>query len=116
MTALFRLFPLRVWIVLGILAAFLLTGGFCAHRAAQGEKARQAAEQAETERRASTARETAATERSTDTTIIRNRQEERNHAADAIPDSLPDERELRRRCRQLRDAGRSLPACERFAG
>lgn len=116
MTALLRLFPLRVWLALAILVAFLLFGGFCAHRAAQGEKARQATEQAETERRASSARETAATERSADTTIIRNRQEERNHAAQALPDGMPDERELRRRCRQLRDAGRSLPTCVGLEG
>ena len=57
------------------------------------------------------ARETAAGERLNDTQSIRNRQEERDHAAEAYPDGVPDDRELRRRCRQLRDAGRDLPAC-----
>ena len=38
-------------------------------------------------------------------------QEERDHAAEAYSDGVPDDRELRRRCRQLRDAGRDLPAC-----
>ena len=116
MTSILRLFPLRVWIALGILVAFLITGTYCAHRGAEAEKARQAAQRGETERRASTARETAADERLTDTTTIRNRQEERNHAADAIPDSLPDERELRRRCRQLRESGRDVPACAGLEG
>lgn len=116
MTALLRLFPLRVWIALGILAAFLITGTYCAHRGAEAEKARQAAQRGETERRASTARETAADERLTDTTTIRNRQEKRDHEAQALPDGVPDERELRRRCRQLREAGRSLPACDGLAG
>lgn len=99
------------WITIGVLAAFLLFGGYCAHRAAQGERDRQAAQAHKIEAKASSARETAAGERQTDTSTIRNRQEERDHAAEAIPDSLPDDRELRRRCRQLRDAGRSLPAC-----
>ena len=100
------------WITIGVLAAFLLFGGYCAHRAAQGERDRQAVQAHKIEAKASSARETAAGERQTDATTIRNRQEERDHAAEAIPDSLPDDRELRRRCRQLRENGRSLPACD----
>lgn len=102
------------WLAIALLAAFVLTGAYCSHRGAQGERDRQAVQTQKTEAKASSARETAAVEREADTTTIRNRQEERDHAAEAIPDSRPDDRELRRRCRQLREAGRSLPACNRF--
>lgn len=104
------------WAALAILAAFLLFGAYCAHQGAEGLRDRQADEQAKVERKASSARETGANEALTDTTTIRNRQEERDHAAQALPDSLPDDRELRRRCRQLLDAGRSPAACRGFEG
>ena len=109
MTALFRLFPLRVWIVLGILAAFLLTGAYCAHRGAEAEKARQAAERAETERRASTARETAADERLNDTTIINARERELSDAVNSLPDARPSPRRLALACERLRQQGTRLP-------
>lgn len=99
------------WAVVALLAAVLCFGAYCAHRAAQGEQDRQAAEQAETERKASAARETASTERLNDTLTIQGRQKERDHAAQALPDGAPDARELQRRCRQLRDAGRVPAAC-----
>ena len=104
------------WISIAVLFAFLIFGAYCTHRGAEGVRDRQAAEQAKTESKASAAREAAASERLTDTTTIRNRQEERNHAAQALPDGVPDDRELRRRCRQLRDAERSPPACRGFEG
>jgi len=100
------------WLIVAIIAGFILTGAYCSYRGAQGERDRQAAQTQKTDAKASSARETAAVEREADTTTIRNRQEERDHAAEAIPDSRPDDRELRRRCRQLREAGRSLPACD----
>lgn len=99
------------WLTLAVLAAFLIFGAYCAHRGAEGVLDRQAAEQAKVERKVSRARETSANEAVNDNTTIRNRQEERDHAAQALPDGVPDDRELRRRCRQLLDAGRSLPAC-----
>jgi len=99
------------WLALVVLAAFLIFGAYCAHRGAEGVRDRQAAEQAKVEAKASSARETSAGEAVNDTTTIRNRQEERDHAAEALPDGLPDDRELRRRCRQLLDAGRTPPAC-----
>lgn len=102
------------WLAIALLAAFVLTGAYCSHRGAQGERDRQAVQTQKTEAKAASARETAAVEREADTTTIRNRQKERDHAAEAIPDSRPDDRELRRRCRQLREAGRSLPACNGF--
>jgi len=104
------------WITIAVLAAFLIFGGYCAHRGAEGVRVRQAADQAKVEAKASSARETAAGEAVNDTTTIRNRKEERDHAAQALPDGVPDDRELRRRCRQLRDAGRSLPACRGLEG
>jgi hypothetical protein len=104
------------WITIAVLVAFLIFGAYCAHRGAEGVRDRQAAEQARVERNASRARETSANEAVNDNTTIRNRQEERDHAAQALPDGVPDDRELRRRCRQLRDAGRSPPACRGFEG
>jgi hypothetical protein len=109
-----RTFTPTGWLIVAIITAFVLTGAYCSYRGAQGERDRQAVQTQKTEAKASGARETAAVERQTETTTIRNRQEERDHAAEAIPDSRPDDRELRRRCRQLREAGRSLPACNRF--
>lgn len=104
------------WITIAVLVAFLIFGAYCSQRGAEGVRDRQAAEQAKVERKASSARETGAEEALTDTTTIRNRQEERDHAAQALPDGVPDDRELRRRCRQLLDAGRSLPACRGLEG
>lgn len=34
----------RGWLAVAVLAAFLLFGAYCAHRAAEGERDRQAAE------------------------------------------------------------------------
>lgn len=104
------------WLALAVLAAFLIFGAYCAQRGADGVRDRHAAEQAKIEAKASSARETAAGERLTDTTTIRDRQEERDHAAQALPDGVPDERELKRRCRQLRDTGRIPPACRGLEG
>jgi len=104
------------WAAVGVLAAFLLFGAYCAHRAAVGERDRQAAKEAKIARKAGSARETASSERLNDTLTIHDRQKERDHAAQELPDGLPDDRELRRRCRQLRDAGRNLPACRGLGG
>jgi hypothetical protein len=104
------------WLAIGLLAAFLIFGAYCSHRGAESVRARQAAEQAKVEEVASSARETAAGERLNDTTTIRDRKEERDHAAQTLPDGEPDDRELRRRCRQLRDAGRVSAACRGLEG
>lgn len=106
-----RLLSPTGWLIVAIIAAFVLTGAYCSHRGAQGERDRQAVETQKTEAKASGARETAAREASIETPIIRNRQDQRDRAAEAIPDSHPDDRELRRRCRQLRDAGKTHPLC-----
>lgn len=99
------------WLTLAVLGALLIFGGYCAYRGADSERDRQAQREVAAERRAGDGRERAASERQAETTTITDLQRERDHAAEAIPDGLPDDRELRRRCRQLRDAGRDLPAC-----
>ncbi|MFN3354042.1 MAG: hypothetical protein ACK4Z5_10575 [Brevundimonas sp.] len=102
----------RAWAVIGLLTAFLIFGAYCA----QAERDRQAARQAEQNVRVAQAGSTAVSQAARETTTINQRQQERDRAAEAIPDSVPDERDLRRRCRQLRDAGRDLPACRAFGG
>jgi hypothetical protein len=104
------------WLALAILAAFLIFGAYCSHKGAEGVRDRQATKDAKVAAKASSAREAGANEALTETTTITNRKMERDHAAEALPDSLPDDRELRRRCRQLHDAGRSLPACRGLEG
>jgi hypothetical protein len=104
------------WLALAVLAAFLIFGAYCSHRGAENVRERQAAKEAKIETKASGARQTGAVEALTETATITNRKLERDHAAQALPDSLPDDRELRRRCRQLRDAGRSLPTCRGLEG
>lgn len=104
------------WGAVAVLIAFLIFGAYCSHRAAEGVRDRQAAAAAKVEAKASSARETGANEALNDTTTITSRKMERDHAAEALPDSLPDDRELRRRCRQLLDAGRSPPACRGLTG
>lgn len=106
----------KAWGVIGLLTAFLIFGAYCSHRAAQGERDRQAARQAEQNSRVTKAGSQAVIDVARDTITINQRQQERDRAAEAIPDSVPDERDLRRRCRQLRDAGRDLPACRAFDG
>jgi len=69
-----RTFPSRTWLLFAVLAAFLIFGGYCAHRGAEGVRDRQAAKVAKVEAKASSARETGAEEALTDTTTIRNRQ------------------------------------------
>jgi len=76
----------------------------------------QAVKVSKNEAKASAAGEAGANEAVTDTTTIRNRQEESDPAAQALPDGVPDDRELRRRCRQLRDVGRVPPACRGLEG
>jgi len=114
--AFFRVLPARSWLAIGAVAV-VITLALAIYFAGRGdERADNDAEDQRAQSQASTGRETAATERTLDTSAITDRQKERDHAAEQIPDSLPDHRELRRRCRQLRDAGRDLPACRGLAG
>ena len=99
------------WIAVALLAAFLLFGAYCAHRAAEGERDRQAAETRRTEEKASSARETAADERLNDTTIINAREKELSDAVNSLPDARPSPRRLALACERLRQQGNTrLPA------
>ena len=98
------------WLIVAVLAAFLLFGACCAHRAAEGERNRQAAETRRTEEKASSARETAADERLNDTTIINAREKELSDAVNSLPDARPSPRRLALACERLRQQGSRLPA------
>lgn len=99
------------WLAVALLAAFLLFGAYCAHRAAEGERDRQASETRRTEEKASSARETAADERLTDTTIINAREKELSDAVNSLPDARPSPRRLALACERLRQQGNArLPA------
>jgi hypothetical protein len=107
---------LWTWLILGAVAG-LLTLGVWLYSAGRGdEREAVAVRQVQAERKASIGRETAATERTLDTSAIQARQAERDDEAEALPDSPPDDRELRRRCRQLRDAGSHPAACRGLEG
>lgn len=115
-TAILRLFPARTWLLIGAAVAVLVLI-LSVYLAGRGdEREATAVRTQKTEARAAVHRETAGGERAADTRINTNRLKEWNDDAEKTPDSLPDERELRRRCRQLRDAGRDLPACRGLAG
>lgn len=99
------------WLIVALLAAFLLFGAYCAHRAAEGERDRQAAETRRTAEKASSARETAADERLNDTTIINAREKELSDAVNSLPDARPSPRRLALACERLRQQGNTrLPA------
>ncbi|HEY1071522.1 hypothetical protein [Brevundimonas sp.] len=98
------------WIALAVLAAFLIFGAYCAHRGAEGVRDRHAAEQAKTEAKASSARETAAATRATDTTIINAREKELSDAVSSLPDAAPSPRRVALACERLRQQGSRLPA------
>ncbi|MNS19775.1 hypothetical protein D3C72_514990 [compost metagenome] len=98
------------WLALAVLAAFLIFGGYCAHRGAEGVRDRQTAEQARVEAKASSARETAATTRATDTTIINAREKELSDAVSSLPDAAPSPRRVALACERLRQQGSRLPA------
>lgn len=86
MTALFRLFPLRVWIALGILAAFAAVWGAMAYQKARADRA---VAETRTQRAATKALDQVATQ----TPIIRADQEEKQRAVDQIQGAdqpLPD--------------------------
>lgn len=86
MTALLRLFPLRVWIVLGILAAFAAVWGSMAYQKARADRA-------VTEARSQRAATKALDQVAAQTPIIRADQEEKQRAVDQIQGAdqpLPD--------------------------
>lgn len=111
--------PLRAWLAVGVLILFLGFGAYCAQRAAQGERDRQAAESARIERKASTGRETASAERLNDQASLSNQRKATDDALDPLPDAVPSDRRRARHCLRLQrdgfDTGR-FPECGRFDG
>lgn len=105
----FRAMTPTAWLAIAILAAFLLFGGYCAHRAVQGERDRQAAVTAKDAAKASTARETAAVERSNDTSIINAQEKAQIDAVQSLPDGRPSPRRVARACQLLRQQGTAEP-------
>jgi hypothetical protein len=99
------------WLIVAIIVAFVLTGAYCSHRGAQGERDRQAVETQKTEAKASSARETAAVEASVETPIINARQKDYSDAVNSLPDAVPSARRVRLACERLRHQGNTrLPA------
>ena len=97
------------WLIVAIIAAFVLTGAYCSHRGAQAERDRQAVDTQKTEAKASGARETAAGERAADTTIINAREKELSDAVNSLPDARPSARRVRLACERLKQQGSALP-------
>ena len=96
---------LKGWIAVGVLAAFLAFGGYCAHRAREAEKERQATEQIEAERQASRAREQASVERLNDALSNNAAREELTDALAHLPDAVPSDRRVALACQRLRRQG-----------
>lgn len=111
-----RALPVRTWLILAGAVAVLLLALWIFNAGGNAVREDVAAERAAVEARAAKGREKAATERAIDTAATAEKLEQWNHDAEQTPDAAPDDRELRRRCRQLRDAGRVLPVCRRFEG
>lgn len=114
-----RLLSPTGWLIVAIIAAFALTGAYCSHRGAQGERDRQAVETQKTEAKASGARETAAGEASVETPIINAREKDLSDAVNSLPDAVPSARRVRLACERLRHQGtteRLLPEPCRSAG
>lgn len=105
----------KAWAVIAMGAAALILAVWLFQAGRGAEREDVADKTAKVEARAATGRETAATERAIDTAATAEKLEQWNHDAEQTPDAPPDDRELRRRCRQLWDVGqRGLAACRRF--
>lgn len=117
LTGLPRLLSPKGWIWLGVTVAALALALWLFNAGGDAVREDVAAEAARVEVKAGKGRETAGTERHLNDAAIDRRLEEWNRDAEQTPDAAPDDRELRRRCRQLWDAGtRDVPACRRFTG
>jgi hypothetical protein len=104
------MFPPRTWLLFAVLAAFLIFGAYCAHRAAEDVRDRQAAATAKIERKASSARETAAGERAAETATINSREKELSDAVRPFPATPPSPGRTALACERLRQQGTRLPA------
>lgn len=114
-----RLLSPTGWLIVAIIAAFVLTGAYCSHRGAQGERDRQAVETQQTEVKASGARESASREASIETPIINAREKDFSDAVNSLPDAVPSARRVRLACERLRHQGaaeRLLPEPCRSGG
>jgi len=106
-----RLLSPTGWLIVAIIAAFILTGAYCSHRGAKGERDRQAAQIQKTEAKAASAREIAAGEASVETPIINTREKDLSDAVNSLPDAVPSARRVRLACERLRHQGNTrLPA------
>lgn len=107
------------WITIAVLAAFLIFGGYCAHRGADGVRDRQAVKVAKDERRASSGRETASSERLHDQSTLNTQRKAQTDALSPLPDAVPSDRRVVRHCLRLQrdgvDTGR-FPECGRLGG
>lgn len=101
------------WMAVGALILFLGFGTYCSHRAAQGERDRQAAASARIERQASTARETASTERLNDQAALNQQRKATDDALAPLPDAVPSDRRRARHCLRLPNGGAGIPECSR---
>lgn len=107
------------WAVVALLVAFLAFGAYCYHRAAQGERDRQAVKSARVEAKASTGRETASVERLNDQTSLNIQRKANDDALNTLPDAIPSDRRLARHCVRLQRDGidtSRLPECGRPSG
>jgi hypothetical protein len=112
-----RAVPLKTWAAIAGAVAALALAVWLFQAGRGAERDDQADRSAKVEAKTAKGREKAATERAVDTNAVNDRLQEWNHAAEQIPDTAPDDRELRRRCRQLRDAGHGgLAACRGLEG
>lgn len=107
------------WLTIAILAAFLIFGGYCAQRAVQGEKDRQAVQTAKIERKGSTGRETASGERLNDQASINQQRKATDDALSPLPDAVPSARRVTRHCLRMQRDGvdtSRFPECRRPDG
>lgn len=115
MTRLLALLTHRAGLIFAALLVIVVALAWCAGR--ESERDARAVRDLKTEAAAGRDRETAAIERADDTAAVAAKLETWNHDAERTPDAAPDQRELRRRCRQLREAGRDgLAACRGLEG
>ena len=112
-----RLLSPKGWLILAAIVAAIVIALWLYNAGGDAAREDTAAATAKVEAKAAKGREKASTERAIDTAAVADKLEQWNHDAEQTPDAAPDDRELRRRCRQLRDAGRTgLAVCRGFEG
>jgi hypothetical protein len=107
------------WLAVGVLILLLGFGAYCAQRAAQGERDKQAVQSSKTEKKASSGRETAAAERLNDQSTLNQQRKATDDALAPLPDAVPSDRRIVRHCLRLQRDGvdtSRLPECSRPSG